>query len=439
MACPRKWIPLAVALSVPVIAGTAWADRIRLRGGGELRGVIVADPKQADKTLVQTESGSQPLVFDREQVVQVITESGPLDTYFARRGDVAQTAEAQYEFGQWCEQQRLTGLAENHYRRAAELDSSFAPAQKKLGHVLHEGRWITYDELRAAQGLVFHKGRWIPREERDEIGDREARAAEQTSWIRQIRVLRKNLESSDAEQRRAAEATLAEIRDPAAIAGLVQVLGADTPAYRALLARLLGAIPGPEARDALMARALVETDRTARQTTLEEFARRLDPDAIAALHKRLAVKDPKLVGRAATVLGELGESSAVPKLIPLLVRSARRPVMVPSGSAPPPPTITFASGQVQSWPILTGPVVGPGVVAYGATSVPFASGVMMGYGEGSRAPTVRMVTLVYRNAEVLAALESLTGMNFGYDEAAWRRWWEASRAEAPPAKRVRQP
>jgi hypothetical protein len=435
---PRvSWLALGlIALTWPPLAR---GDRIRLRGGGDLRGVIVADPKQPGKILVQTERGSTPLVFERDQIVEVVPESGPLNDYFARRDAIPRTAEAQYEFGLWCEQRKLTGLAANHFRQAAELDPDYAPAQKKLGRVQHEGRWITYDELREAQGLVFHKGRWISREERDRLGEREENAAERASWLRQVRILRKNLESEDSEQRRLADEALAAIRDPAAVPALVQTLGPDTPAYRALLARLLGNIPGPEARDALLARALVEADPTARQATLEELARRLDPDAIASLNRMLASRDQKVVSRAATLLGELGERSAVPKLIPLLTRTIRRPVLVAPGVEPPPPMIGLVSGEVQSWPILTGPVVGPGVVAYGATSAPFISGAVLGYESSQRAPTMHMVTLVNRNPEVLAALEALTGVNFGYDIAAWKRWWERERAATPPAKRVRQP
>jgi hypothetical protein len=101
--------------------------------------------------------------------------------------------------------------------------------------------------------------------------------------------------------------------------------------------------------------------------------------------------------------------------------------------------MTFMTGEAYSYPVLIGPVVGPGVVAYGATSVPLVSGVGLGYGQGRQAPVVRVVTVLHRNVDVLEALEALTGQSFGYDPAAWRRWWTEVRAAEEPVKRVRQP
>jgi hypothetical protein len=47
---------------------------------------------------------------------------------------------------------------------------------------------------------------------------------------------------------------------------------------------------------------------------------------------------------------------------------------------------------------------------------------------------------MYRNAEVLGALERLTGQHFGFDLAAWRRWVNTSfRPEPEPARQVPQP
>jgi hypothetical protein len=51
-----------------------------------------------------------------------------------------------------------------------------------------------------------------------------------------------------------------------------------------------------------------------------------------------------------------------------------------------------------------------------------------------------MVSYTFQNTEVLAALVKLTGQDFGYDGAAWRRWLRTSfQPEPVPAKRVPQP
>jgi hypothetical protein len=416
----------------------ARADRIRLRGGGEIRGMIVPEPAPEGKVRVQTESGSKPLVLDRERIEQVVPESDALDEYFAHRDKVPATAEDQYRFGLWCETRRLSGLAEGHYQRATELDPGHAQAHKKLGHVLHDGAWMTVEEQKRAQGLVLHKGRWVSREEHERIGRREAASAERAAWVREIQVLRQGIDQGDTEARDDADRRLGAIRDPAAVPALVQVLGPEAPAHRTRLARILGAIPGDEAREALIERLLIEDDPAVRRVALDELQRRGEPETVPAVVGRLNARNPVRSGRAATLLAELGAESAVPKLIPLLVRVERRHVWVPGPAASPPSSITVVTGE--SIPVLTGPVVGNGAVAYGATSVPYYSGVSLGTpGTTRSAPRVRPVTIYHRNPEVLAALESLTGRGFGYDAAAWRRWWAQSRGPEEPVKRVRQP
>ena len=428
------WLGLVLVLA----ALPARADRIRLRGGGELRGMIVPEPAPEGKVLVQTETGSKPLVLDRDQVAEVVAEDDALDEYYARRDAVPATAEAQYEFGLWCETKRLRGLAQDHFRRATELDPSHAAAHKKLGHVRHEGLWMTVEEQKRAQGLVLHKGRWIAREELERIEEHEAASAQRAAWVREIQVLLQSIDSGDTEARADAERRLSAIRDPAAIPALVHVLGSEAPAHRTRLVRILGAIPEAEAREALIERLLIEDDAAVRRAALDELMRRADPETVPSVLGRLNPKNPQLSGRAATLLAELGATEAVPKLIPLLLKVETRRVWVPGPDAPPPASLTVVTGE--SVPVLTGPVVGPGAVAYGATSVPYVSGVVMGApGTGRRAPTLRAITVYYRNADVLAALESLSGQSFGYDPAAWRRWWARSRGPEEPVKRVRQP
>ena len=94
--------------------------------------------------------------------------------------------------------------------------------------------------------------------------------------------------------------------------------------------------------------------------------------------------------------------------------------------------------------MLTGPVVAPGAVAYGAAGVPAPAGganPWMGGGGPARKPAIRILTRVERNADVHEALVALTGRDFGYDLAAWKRWLalNPSSASPPPTRRVPQP
>lgn len=432
--------PAGIALTALLALGlaTARADRIRLRGGGEIRGMIVAQPGSDGKVLVQTETGSKPMELDRDRIDSVYPEVDALDAYFARRDQVPATAEAQYQFGLWCEGQRLSGLAQEHFRRAAELDPTHATAQKKLGHVLQEGVWMTVAEQKRTQGLVLHRGRWISQEAFDRLELRESATAESAARVRELQVIRQALDGGDTRAREDADARLNEYVDPEAIPALVHVFGTEASPYRTRLVRLLGAIPGEAARNALIDRLLAEDDPAVRRAGLDELERRAEPETIPAVLHRLSPKNSLLSGRAARLLAELGAEDAVPSLVPLLVRVERRPVWVNTTTYVPPQGITVVTGE--SVPLLTEPVVGNGAVAYGATSVPYLSGVTMGSGGTLQStPTLRMVTVTHRNADVLSALESLTGRSFGYDATAWRRWWTQSRGPEEPVKRVRQP
>lgn len=103
---------------------------------------------------------------------------------------------------------------------------------------------------------------------------------------------------------------------------------------------------------------------------------------------------------------------------------------------------------------LTPPAVGPGVVAYGAVSVPYLSPYnpylpgspgMTGFNVGgglmsSRGPIPRMVTVSYQNVEVRDALALLTTVDFGYEIDEWRQWMSRNFDPNPePVRRVPQP
>jgi hypothetical protein len=463
----------AAGLGWLLAAAEGRADRIQLRGGGEVKGVVVKDPSHPQQVMVQTETGSKPVAFQKSQVVGVVRESGPLDEYFARRDKLDPTADAQYEFGLWCEQNKLAGLAQVHYQRAVELDKTHAGAHKKLGHVLNNDTWVTYDELRAAQGMVKVKGRWVSRQRQDQLAKGANEQADQGSWTRRIRILYRKLTAGTNDERADAERQLGAIQDPAAIPGLVKILGMGTDADRARLAHILGAISGPVAQTALVERTLSEPDVTVRKVALDELIRRKESDTATRFGRALRSEDPVVIGRAAWALAGLGVKAAVPKLVPLLVQVERKTFFDPqAGGGGGNMNVTFGQqnvppGGMNSVPAgagaqgftttrtlpAMGAAVGPGVVAYGAVGVPLVSGAALGgggtglwpgevaTGPATRSmPPTRTLVIFHPNHEVLAALESLTGRNFGFNLDAWQEWLNTEfRVESTPTRRAPQP
>jgi hypothetical protein len=161
-----------------------------------------------------------------------------------------------------------------------------------------------------------------------------------------------------------------------------------------------------------------------------------------------------VVNRSAWALAGLNAIATVPKLVPALITTQYRVVMVPSGgggssggglgSFAPAGVPIYSNGSTLA--LLTPPAVGPGSIAFGATAVPYAPysnsslSINGGGGSGNRGPVPKLVAYAYQNVEVLAALTKMTGRDFGYDIPSWRRWVTTSfRADPAPARRVPQP
>src|SRR5262249_2971811 len=112
----------AIGVGIAVVGLSAWvtagarAGGVVLRGGGQVQGKVVPDPKNPDRVQVWLLQGRNPLSFQKGQVVEVISKASPLDEYIVRRGKVESTATAasQFELGTWCDQNKLPDLAKLH-------------------------------------------------------------------------------------------------------------------------------------------------------------------------------------------------------------------------------------------------------------------------------------------------------------------------------------
>jgi hypothetical protein len=444
-------LPVGLLVGI-LIAGSgpeAKADRITLHQGQAIKGKLIVDKAHPGQYLLISEVGKTPMVIKKDQVVQVTPEKSVLDDYVVLLDKDRLTAEAEYELGVWCDEHNLKDLAQVHYDLTVKRDSTFGEAHRKLGHVLMNGRWLSGDEVKEAQGFVKYQGRWVTPEERERRDLLASKAAENSTWSKKIKLLREGFLSPQSSRSEEAERRLLAIDEPIAVGPILKILAEDPlPAIRAIASKVLAGIPGADATNGLVGRFLIEDVESVRQVTMNELARRNPAEVVPLLVRSLKSSHHLIVNRSAWGLGNLNVVTVVPKLIPALITVEHEIVMVDSATGA---NVGGSGGGAgfgvtnRAIPYLTPPAVGPGSVAYGASSIPSTSlgtgsGFAIGSGGNSPGPVPKLVPIEYRNDEVLNALIKLTGRNFGYDMATWKQWLSSSfKVETPPTRRVREP
>jgi hypothetical protein len=110
-------------------------------------------------------------------VVRIEEGTSPLQEYRARAKSVADgDAEAWRELARWAEGQALATAAEEAWSKVVATVPNDPEANRALGRVQLEGRWVTEEESYRARGYVDFEGEWMTPGERQAIlEDRRAR------------------------------------------------------------------------------------------------------------------------------------------------------------------------------------------------------------------------------------------------------------------------
>lgn len=377
------------------------ADVLRLANGGLVEGEIIEESDNHYK--VRTPLGTVTVAADAVRSV----ERGPtvFHEYRKRLADAGDTPSSQTELAAWCAEAGLPVERRNHLERAIALDPEYEPARRGLGHVLVAGVWVD------GRSRVEKPAAAPPSDPADE----QARlmVAIQNQWRRRLRAIQTNL--LDTSIPRLAEdgrRKIAAIDDPLSISPMAEVLSQGGLNSRSALVEALGRFTVDEATLNLGVLALVDPDAGVRRRALSLVIRRDDPRVGEQFVRALRTDNDVLVRRAAEGLTLLKYPPAVPDLIGALRVQRRKvvEVIVPS---------YFAEWQ-ESYNGAQRISLG------GRTYVTYRPRVSVAIPGAFIAPEtelqLRDVT-VFRT-EVLEALVAITGQNFGFDEAAWRRWHE---------------
>lgn len=261
---------------------------------------------------------------------------------------------------------------------------------------------------------------------------------------------RKKLKTGSADEVDKIEAMMLETPEPEALGPMLEVMGKEVAPIRLLLDRALANQDNDLAWVALAERLLVEPDPDVRRGLIKLVGSRQDKAGYERflIHVKLAVtsKNPVRAGLGAMAAADLKWRDRIPELIDQLapVRFTKRvewvPERVSAGGGG-----GLSMGSVDGYVSVPVPVVGPGVVAYGQNIYPIGNSLSMGGGVGQSnttqlTPIMRAGREAFPNPAVLAALVDLSGVDFGYDTFAWKKWQaESFRLDTSPPKRVPNP
>ncbi|MEW6745118.1 MAG: hypothetical protein AB1486_20380 [Planctomycetota bacterium] len=174
---PRRFSVAGMTLTLLLAAGLARGDIVRLRGGGQLEGKIVAET--ATSVTIETSLGRQTI--ERPRIVEIVRCESPAEE-LARRLAALRPDDAggHFELALFAREKQLKRDYKRLIAKTLEIDPDHEGANRELGRVRYKDRWVTPEEkerLEAeerkaqmrAMGLVEYQGRWVTPEEKEQL------------------------------------------------------------------------------------------------------------------------------------------------------------------------------------------------------------------------------------------------------------------------------
>jgi hypothetical protein len=297
-----------VSLAVIFGCSGAYADGVKLTGGGHLSGKVrrVPDAK-VPYIVVEVDTGLR-VALRASQIRQVVEDKNLAE--YARRAKIAgNDAELNYMLARWCKENLLLAQNRYHMQRAIEIDPDHAYARAALGYSKEQNEWVLYDELQRSRGMIkVGTGGWqLPEVAAMQAAQDEADVGAK-KWIKEIGKLR-TAAMRGGESGAEAIATLSAIEDPLAAGAVAKELldsrGANSSQpreLRRLWVKLLGRFHNLPALEGLTRAGVEETDDVIREAALEELQEYGSSAAIATYVPMLKSNNNSEVNRAARAL-----------------------------------------------------------------------------------------------------------------------------------------
>jgi hypothetical protein len=394
------------------------ADFVKLKNGAIVRGRIQRSAKKpgtADISITTLSGKTVDLI--REDIADITRRPLVLEEFESRATQTRSNEADLWNLAEWCREKHLSKQRAELLKRIVKLDPTHEKAHRGLKHVKRNGNWIDRDQERLDLGYVKYKGRYVSPQELKLLEQADARTSVERDWFKKIRLWKIHLIGNNAEKSQTALKELKQIAAPQSVPALVNFFqDVENNNLRQLYVEILGKIPGSRPVKPLVISALHDNSKTIRRISLSGISDDQYSTAQPLFVGQLKSPQVILVRRSAAALETIGDETVVEALIAALNTTHLYKVRVPDDGSS---TISMRSngsfGGSDS--------VLPPSIEYQLRTGQLPNGVIInrpGYEQRTKVITVRQV---HQNLEVLSALKSITGNNFGFDERTWKLWW----------------
>jgi hypothetical protein len=363
------------------------ADIFVLQTAGQVRGELLNREESPRKNYVVHTSEGATITLDRSQVKQIIPQSEANEEFEKIRPTLADTPDDQWKLAEWCRERKLSQDRQAVLEHILELDPNHKQARAALGYTQRDGQWMLPDDVMQQNGYVKFNNRWMLPQEKTILERKQSQETTVRTWFVTLKKLREWLKQPAKYD--AAVAEIRAINDPSAVSALAQALETEKDRdLRMLFVEALGHLL-PASLNTLVNYSLDDADEEIRYHCLQQLVDHPNHQAVQEYVKALRSKDNARINTAGHALGQLKDKSAIAPLIDAIVTTHKFQVTTGGGN--------------------------------GQTSAGFSP---TGGGSFSTGSSTRIVSEDYKNQKVLDGLVALAGgPNYGFDKAAWKRWW----------------
>jgi hypothetical protein len=398
------------------------ADIVRLPNGGEVRGELSESRKSGEPIEVKTLLGGR-IVLDVSQAESVSRRPALVEEYVTRSRRIPDTLEAHWELANWCRDNGLTRQRNEQLGHVIAYDPEHAAARRALGHIRHQGEWMSRDDAMKAQGYVKYKGKYVTRQELDLLNKTAAEREAEVEWYPKVRTWFGWATGQNSTRRGKGLESLLSIDSADANPALDEFIGdSDDMSWRLFFVERLRVIAGEKPVPILVRLSLKDAEPRVRKAAFSSIDHEHLDRALPYLVEALEDETNDIVQRAAEALGAIGDTRAVPPLIRALVTSHKVNVQVPSQN-----TVSISAPHGTS----NYSIGGSTGVLPGNIETMLRTG-QLPYGVALANPDIRYTTVTVnvdvRNKKVLEALVQLTDGDFGFDQDAWHAYWAAQQS-----------